>query len=259
LAEDNVILLASYPKTGSTWLKWMMREAVASGTPVEDFMPSFSNEFPQPEQIEIAGNNIKFVKTHLSPNDPKFGNLQGKLMAVISIYRHPLDVLLSSLNYAYVRRAENCFLRGQVRKVEKIILHGEMPHYINEFIENDGMLWYLNGCGRFSQYQRAWRQFGSHVPFLEFCYEDMVANRQEALIRLTEFMGLKPDAGEIESILDRVEMHTQSNGKFYWKRRAFNYEQLLPKSLSDDFNLRYKPVLDELGYGSATSVAAGCN
>ena len=58
-------------------------------------MPSFSNAFPRPEAIEIAGNKFKFVKTHMSPADPKFGNLQGKLKAVISIYRHPLDVLLS--------------------------------------------------------------------------------------------------------------------------------------------------------------------
>ena len=55
MIKDGIILLASYPKTGSTWLKWMMREAVAAEMPVEDFMPSFPGKTLPPAKVMVNG------------------------------------------------------------------------------------------------------------------------------------------------------------------------------------------------------------
>lgn len=249
MEREEIILLASYPRTGSTWLKLLMAELVAAGTPVDSFMPSFGKTLPETRTFAISGHRYHFLKTHMHPHHPDFAQVKMPLAAIISIRRHPLDILLSSLNYALIRKEPGCFLGGELKSVAGIVADGEMPHYLDEFIAADGFPWYRGRTGPFSLFQRSWRAEAERARYLELCYEDMVAAPQNAVGWLASFLGIEADAAKIKDTIRIVDGYTRKIGAFYWMRRARNFETFLPRELSQNFERRYKPVLDELGYG----------
>ncbi len=250
---DNIVLLASYPKTGSTWMRKLIAEMLVVDGDGFEIIPSFFKVFPEiSPQFMLRGSVCRLIKTHLHPEHETFGLFQGSLKAILSIRRHPLDILLSSLNYACMKENAASFIGGRVKSVESIIADGEFRHYIDQFLDTDGFPFYSGQCGAFSAYQRRWRAAGEITPYLEICYEDMVADPAAAARSILTFLGLQLSDIQIRKVLKNVAWRTRQNGKFFWRRRAYNYEELLPGELSSDFNVRYKPVLDELGYGSRT-------
>ena len=247
--SEHLAILASYPKTGSTWLRKIIAEIVSPGESADAVVPSFFKRFPDVKEYEVQGRKLGFVKTHLYPQHPNFGMLRGQISSIVTIYRHPMDVLLSSLNYAKVKDARSCFIGNIPKSVEQIIADGEIQHYIDDFLNHDGLNWYSAQSGPFSLYQRRWRSMAERFPYFEICYEDMVAAPHKTLADLVKFMFRERRDEEVEHILLQAEARTKQDGQFYWRRQAFGYRALLTQSLCEDIDKRFRSVLDELGYG----------
>lgn len=253
-----IILFASYPKTGSTWLRKLIRGMVAPHTSADQAIPSFLKEVPtSAPEYPVMGGVHRIFKTHLHPAHVTMALLKEPVAAVISIYRHPLDILLSSLNYSYVKGHTKSFLNGEIKAVEQIIADGEMQHYIDEFIENDGYPSYATMSGPFSTYQPSWREFASDIPLFEVCYEEMHANPERTVRDLASFLKLDISAIDIKYMLTRADIATKSDGQFYWSRRAYNFMSRLPEIQSSSFIARYAGPIAALGYGVAETNAAG--
>lgn len=244
-----VVLLASYPRTGSNWLRRTIVEILEPGAQADVAMPSFLKAFPEDwPSYPLMGRFAGFIKTHLHPDHKRFSEFDAEISGVISIRRHPLDILLSSLNYARIKGHQTSFLHGLIKPVEHIITDDEIMHYIDQFIECDGFPWWSGQCGQFSLYQDRWRNFGKSVPYMEICYEGMFENPRKTLAEIALFLRVDLPEHRIDSILESVDQGTKMDGKFFWRRRAFNFESMLPADVAARFAERMAPTLKNLGY-----------
>ena len=248
MADSRFVVLASYPKTGSTWLGKIIGNLVAEHVPSGQVLPAFSKALPESERFTVRGISYQFVKTHFHPENARFQPLEGKYDSCVSIYRHPLDVLLSSLNYAKLKEHSASFIAGRVKAVEQLIADGEMRYYIDQFIEADGFPWFEGPSGKFSLYQRRWRAQAPRIRYLEIRYEDFVSDPHRTVADVNAFLNTGADAATVDKVVKRTDAETRGDGKFFWSRRAQNFDRLLPRELSDYFCDHYRQTLDELGY-----------
>jgi hypothetical protein len=246
---DNIVMVASYPKTGSTWLRFVLSEMFVPGSEISETIPSFLKGYPdRSPEFELFGRTARFIKTHFYPKHPRFSSFRGQIIAAITIRRHPLDVLLSSLNYAYTREHSESFINGLPKPVDQIVSDGEMQHYIDQFIAKDGFPWHHTQSGPFSRHMPLWRRASENLPYLELRYEDMAADAQQVIESIYKFLGRPYAAADVTRVFEAVDKETQVDGKFFWSRKAHNFETRLPQAMADDFNRRYKHVLREHGY-----------
>lgn len=254
-APANVIWLASYPKTGSTWLRQILSTALNRDDDRRaETIPSFQKAYPvDPPVYTLLGQRTHLVKTHLHPGEKRMALCPDRMIGVITIRRHPLDVLLSALNYARVKETGGVFLDGTPKTVEQIIADGEFQHYIDQFHDNDGFPSFSGPCGEMSLYMQRWRDHAAAagVPYHEICYEDMFADPETEIRRLLDFLGLTPDEAEIQQIYRKADRRTAQNGEFFWKRRAYNFQDLLPDGAIRAFHAKCAPQLAAMDYPAA--------
>ena len=98
--KQEIIWLASYPKSGNTWVRFFLYSYYV-GIPMKsgDINHKIPDIHSTPELLQSAENRI-FCKTHFLASDkhPHIKDTAG----IIYLLRHPRDVLLSNLNYFYL-------------------------------------------------------------------------------------------------------------------------------------------------------------
>lgn len=254
----RVLWLASYPRSGNTWLRTILGWLVAPKDSIFTTVPSFNDVYPSDAPLhDLAGiPAVRLVKTHFGPDDPRMAACPDALAGAILIRRHPLDILLSGLNYAALRGKEGDFLNGQIKPVDQILADGEFGHYIDRFAQTDGLPWFHSLSGPLSTFSDRWRARCTGLPCHEIRYEDLVADPQAVVAGLARFLGLPDDPDRIAAVLEKADRKTQANGKFYWKRQAYNFRTMLSPGQIAAFEAAY-PALARLGYapeGSADPV-----
>lgn len=250
--SDKIIWLAAYPKTGSTWVRTILHQLIAPNARSKDAIPSFDSEYPEDSSTyPLMGTDAKLLRTHCHPDHKVFRAMEeqrpdDEMLGVITIKRHPLDVLLSQLNYSLVLGRDKSFKNGIPKRVEDIIADGEIEYYIDTFIAANGCPEHLRRCQSYPGFYEKWNSIASTSPRLRLRYEDMVSDPVGGVSAVSEFLAL-PEVDPFE-IVANVEKLTQKNGKFFWKKRAYNHRALLPTSAIDHFEQAYSEQLRSLGY-----------
>lgn len=244
----NVIWLASYPKSGNTWLKNIIHAMMKTDMELMEAIPSLHKTMPDAPLLDLMGTKTKLVKTHCHAFSPRLKPVQDKMIGVITIHRHPMDVMLSALNYARWKGKSGWFEDNAIKTVDDIIASGEIGYYVERFIETDGCAEYLGMSGAWSEFIPQW-SYGAdvgNVPHLRMCYELLAQKPQQEMERLRRFLAL-PEF-DYEKLAAQVEGNTALNGGFYWRKRAYNFRGLVPTPLIHRFEKHYARVLGELGY-----------
>ncbi|GAN22171.1 sulfotransferase domain protein [Legionella pneumophila] len=245
---SNIIWVAAYPKSESTWLREIINYIISPDMQSMNSIPSFHKQFPEDAPVHNLGNgSARVIRTHFYPGSPRMGGYTGDCIGAITIYRHPLDILLSAINYAKLKNREDYFKNGKIKAVENIIEDNEITYYVDKFIANDGVE-YLHFAGKWSEYQKKWNDFGKQVPYLDLCYEHMVADPKKMVASIFNFFGIDHDDTIIDSVIEKAEIRTKLNGGFFWKKRAYNFKQMLPQNIIDYFYCHYEDQLNYLGY-----------
>lgn len=249
LQKGKVWWLASYPKSGNTWVKTILNEILGYDEYGQNKILTFQKTYPSDAPLlTIRGEKVKLLKTHLHPKNPRMALCTDETCGAITIRRHPLDILLSSLNYAGLKGIERHFKNGKIKSVEEIIEDGEFPYYIEQFAANDGFPWFTGPCGPMSDYMRKWREVGKKVPNIELCYESMVANPETGIQELAKFLGIDLSEGKLQNVAAAADKRTAQNGNFFWKRRAYNFTHMLPDDMIKLFKNTCEPQLRGFGY-----------
>jgi hypothetical protein len=257
---EKIIWLASYPRSGNTWLRVILNQLMAPhGSPFETIGTFDGKQDVEVPRFELGSGWLSVVKTHTVPGAGRMGRIRTayECAGLITIHRHPLDVMLSAINFARYKKNAAYFKDQTIRTVEEIIRRGEISYYADEFCRADGMPGYAAHCKGLSGHQERWNRFGRNVPHLRICYEDMVARPKWHIEALHEFFRLKSSSEAIDRIADAADRQTALDGRFYWRKRAFNFAAMgLPGEAIARFCKRYESTLAYLGYSASVPPAS---
>ena len=268
-ARRTVTWLASYPKSGNTWLRFLavnlvfgpQESAATLGRLVPD-LHEMSGVPAPPEQPVL-------IKTHFActPQLPLFSATSG----AIYIVRHPADVMVS--NFHYARRS------GAITKDAT----AEWARYVDDFIVHRGdPRWIQLGMGSWEQNVVSW--FRDDLPFrvARVRYEDVLAAPLEAARGLAAL--LRPDATAQEITraaqacsfkrmreIEESDIRNQRVGIFYkpylkgaidagarFMRggRAGDAQALLSDTQRARFEEAFGPLMQALGYSGEAAARA---
>jgi aryl sulfotransferase len=250
--------LASYPKSGNTWLRFLLANILAGAPPRSSLDVSrLVHDIHRPDDpFEPLDPERLFIKTHHARTDrhPRIAETE----RAVHVVRHPRDVLLSALNY---------------RRMEGVIDHLTDAQYAETFIANAGdPLWARLGYGSWAQHAASWTQ-ATKFPVLTIRYEDLKSTPEATFAEVLGFIGLDATDDDIaravkQSSFDNLralEIREQKSGRTIFpgaaadartkgKRFFFNsgatgqtLDRIAP-GLDDAFDRRFAPALARLGY-----------
>ena len=181
-----IVWLASYPKSGNTFVRSMLASYFFSKDGLYDFsLIKNIKQFPHGGLFEKLGINIKnqsevinnyikvqdiinksgsiqFFKTHSFFFD-KFTNLNNTL-GVIYIVRDPRNVIISFSN----------FMNMSMEETLKFMTKGK----------GDGLSWIEN----WSKNYNSWKIFQKHQKYLLIKYEDLIQKPDKIFLEILEFL-----------------------------------------------------------------------
>jgi hypothetical protein len=263
--NKNIIWVASYPKSGNTWLLNILSALYCSNASFENFILGTGGKgrgvkyvYLNSKRIDFRNDKARFIKTHYKDYPAHlFPNyLENRItnFGFIHLYRHPLDILLSALNYFYHRNEEQYFFDGKAHSVDELKANSQLDSYVEKFIEtleigNSSQMEKLCG-GNWLDHTMSWRNKlsskGDTNISTSIRYEGMLENTFEYLLPLAHLLG--KDDKDLELAIKLASQTTRLNGKFFWKQKYGNYFDYLNRNQIEKFNLKYKDILRELGY-----------
>jgi Sulfotransferase domain len=264
----KIVWLASYPKSGNTWIRFMIADLVAGE------MSSSAQVMTQVPDIHegikgqhLFGNHTTVVKTHW-----KYWTgipLREDTIGIVYIVRNPIDVLESNQNYAFHRsgalREEagpEEISRFAARWVDEYLAHGGYPRF-QQF-----------GIGSWEENVRGWTWRGLAVPRLLVRYEELLADPTLGLARIAKFLGISRSEEQVRRAIERCsrermraieerEIAERTEGFFYQSRNSSGLaagHRFVGRSvdgrplfrLTDEQRTRAKerfsPIMQEFGY-----------
>lgn len=216
----KIVWIASYPRSGNTWVRFQLANLlygrVPSSAALNKAIPDIHRKF---SGGQLYGNRKLLIKTHwcYRPDMP----LREDTIGAIYILRHPIDVLVSNLDYQMVRSARLRTL-GDSSERQEIA-----RRWIDEYIAVGGDPSFEQlGIGGWNENIASWT--GSPLPYprLVLRYEDLKADPTAGLAKMAGFLGFPADparlaeAVELSSFsamraLEEQEIRARAPGIFY--------------------------------------------
>ncbi|HET7852810.1 MAG TPA: sulfotransferase domain-containing protein [Methyloceanibacter sp.] len=269
----KIVWLSSYPKSGNTWLRFMIANLVAgkvsSSSEVVRQVPDVHEGI---NGQHLFGNHTVVVKTHW-----KYWSgipLREDMIGAIYIIRHPIDVLESNLNYAFQRS-------GSLREVTDAAEIGRAAEkWADDYIHHGGYPRFRQyGIGTWEENVRSWLWSGLSVPRLLVRYEDLLADPVAGLTKVAKFLGSAKSGADIALAVERSsrarmqeieerEIDKRVEGFFYQARnssglvaghrfvgRSANGEDLfrLTQDQRDAALQRFASIMKEFRYTGASA------
>lgn len=265
----KIVWLASYPKSGNTWLRFLLAGLLAGrltssaqvGRQIPDIHDGISAH-------HLFGPGTTIVKTHWKhwPEIP----LREDTLGAIYILRHPLEVLESNLHYAFMRSGNLRHDAGQ----EEIVDFAR--RWVDSYIEIGGHKTFLEfGIGGWEENVRSWIGARKHFPHLVVRYEQLKRNTEGELARICRFLEMKRTDDQLKAAvaaasretmqaIEEREIQQKVPGFFYQRRNQAGYEaghRFVGRSRSGEslFTLsdeqrqralaRFAGAMNEFGYG----------
>lgn len=267
-----IIWLASYPRSGNTWLRFLLQaylhDGEVDGMRLRAEIPGIHGNAAR---IDPDASDRLLVKTHF-PWSARHHPHAAKTRGFIYILRHPKDVLLSFLNYRKL---------GGALPVEDAAADRE---YALQFCRAKGDADWARGFGTWPQHIASWLA-AQDLPRAAIRYENLLTAPAAELRPVIKLLGLEIDearlAAAIESCrfsrLREMEMNEKRDlADQPGSRRFFEGAPALAERgvmfmnegrsgrtlahLGDDveaeFNEAFGPYLATLGYDATAPTAA---
>jgi hypothetical protein len=274
-----IIWLASYPKSGNTWVRLFLNSLINDKTSEVDINNIQIRQFPLrydfsnlnidmdniqefisncivcQDKINLD-NSIKIFKTHNAfwrAGNNQFTN-EENTKGVIHIVRDPRNIITSFKNHFFLRtynealalmKNENVW-GGELKK-------NEVPHLISSW----------------EHHFESWAMFTKN--YILFKYEDIQDNPKKQINRLIEylqkFIKINPDAQTIDQIIkdtnfenlkslekegkfleNSIDYKTNNKATFFNLGPKNDYKKLLDKEIQIEIEKRFKDTMKKLNY-----------
>lgn len=175
----TVYWIASYPRSGNTWLRFLLTSLVRGQVEHSDQVAAFVQDIHVHQKVTFTGNEPRLLKTHWSYHDqfPFSEYCRG----AVYIVRHPAAVLESALNFHFLQRgspADERIKREVARK------------WVHNYIELGGRRsWILGHAGTWAENVSSWIH-NTNIPVLTVRYEDLRISTANELKGIAEFLGI---------------------------------------------------------------------
>jgi len=255
LRAIDIVWIASYPRSGNTFLRILLCYILFGRNGAHNLdrdMPEYvhPDHFPSETARHVSSrkNDLIISKTHFWKM-PEFEQFEA--MNAIYLYRHPMDVFLSGMNYLYINSDKfisfrRYFIDQNPMSVEDISKAGQLDYYLDFFLKDDGFAPFTSFAGGWYQSMVAWHKASSgRVQCIN--YERLIADTQGIVTDLLNRLSIEFDPADIEVGISRALSHTRPDGKFYWKGRPNVYRDFLRQDQVDRYFAVYGPGLEKLG------------
>ena len=256
-----VLWLASFPKSGSTWLRFLLHHLFygppARSALLDVGLPSLHGDKESPEAAVARGG---VVLTHKAADAHHARWPEGA--GFIHLVRHPVDVVMSDTRFFVMTQLDG-YLRSQGRRPDQVRT-GDVRALANLFLTSvlQGQATPQRrelGVGTWGQHTESW--LSRPGPGVRLRYEDLRRDPKVALRGLLNALHLPiPDARIDQAIawcdvanmrkLQEREIREQVPGRFYDPAHAAGYKAGLrfvgPARVGDLVSLP-APVRQELG------------
>lgn len=283
----NVIWLASYPKSGNTWLKRVLEVAARRSGSSESVYEPYASKAEEAQlpaypfvAAQFAAHPCSLLKTHSAFNSAgqphQFPGLDLVTAGFINIYRNPLDVLLSYISFT---RLEYAAMAGDARYQTQLfcdLLGFKHPFGLDEWrgMGIDGVpranldyaLDYFSDygltiptlqalAGSWQENVQSWLSAGDHVKGYCMRYEDCLFD-ENSFGRISDLFSFEPETINAASravMAATKDIAVAGSGQqkmFFNKMRAYYFVEYFSESAIQRFFRNNEEVLRSFGYGA---------
>jgi hypothetical protein len=180
----NIVWIASYPKSGNTWLRFMLCSLLYgelhSAAAVAQLAPDIHETG---DALDVSGPTL-LVKTHYLTARLPFIE---RTSAAVYVVRDPVDVFTSNLHY-YGRRTGPAPGSGEI-----------LTQYLEAFIQHRGdPHWQRLGMGSWDENVRSWLDERHGFPVLRVRYEELTSDPHQVCAELARWLRPDSSAADIE-------------------------------------------------------------
>ena len=288
MANDKakaVIWIASYPKSGNTWVQSVVRRAgIRYGFPKADVdVYRLIAEKREPDVVngirpKVSSMATTVLKTHArhTPDQELHSQLRLKMAGFVHVRRNPLDVLLSYINFTrvqYERRKDstdyqdNLFLNllgfdkavpyeDWVNVKLEDIPRLNLDYALRRFAELETAIPGMSMTGgSWMAHCKSWFEAGKTLPSVFFRYEDLLKGPEYFLPLNELFTFSSKEIVEAVNSINEGQKKLQYKKIFFNKMTSYYYQQFFSASAINEFLLRFEDDLKRLGYGDLPEYA----
>ncbi len=270
-----IIWLASYPKSGNTWVRMFLNSILFSNNNVDinknkirsfplrndfdtlninvDNVKEFAENCLNAQDLININKDIKFFKTHnafWSVGEKAFTN-ENNTLGVLYIVRDPRNVITSLKNHFNKKNYEDCliFLKDEKKAIgsKKSNNNSDLPTIISSW----------------SNHYKSWKKIKKN--YLLVRYEDLLTSPEQEFIKISEFieriLNLKFEKQKIlqavkdcsfEKLSEQENKHgfveASNNQKFFFLGPKNNWKKLIESKIKIEIEESFKAEMIELGY-----------
>ncbi len=224
--ENGIVWVSSYPKSGNTWLRFILAhllcDNINSSSEIDSFIPE-AMIIPG-YKISIPDDKPVLLKTHwkMSMSMP----LMADTIGFVHIVRNPMDIMCSQFNFNRLRlNKDNSLLSNdEILKQQNL--------YIDAFIQHKGNPLIGDGGGNTSWVNNVldWTRASKAYPSVIIRYEDMLNNPEHELKRIIHFFRLKRNQNDLNNIIKKTSfkaMRRLEESEIKKKKEGFFYHETL--------------------------------
>lgn len=272
-----IVWIASYPKSGNTWLRKFL-QAYVCGPPfrLNEYHPRFRGDL-QPEDWQgVSRTPITALGTvdHLSLRHAALWNAAQAVRGRVYMKTH--HALVPQLGVEMIPQALSegaVYLVRDPRDLAISYAHHfgvdtdtAIVHIACEqnMVFDEAMPVLFHGIGSWSQHVRGWSERDYPLPRLVVRYERMVSAPKTTFRRILKFLGLRPDAERLAHALEATSFEnlqrqeakrgfteqSRKNGRFFRKGAPGEWRDALSPEQVARIEATHGPMMRKFGYAT---------